>query len=526
MAEGLFADCAQPLFYYFLRKTGHPQEAEDLAADVLTAYLAAQRAGRSIDHPHAWVWRVARNRYAAWAQQRRRESPVPLEDEQAAQLAAPSEPLTDAIRAEELAALRREMAFIRREHRMLIVAHYIRGERLADIAAEWGVPIGTVKARLSRCRTKIREGMDMARNFGPRSYNPENMDFATSGNQPTGLPGSAMKRRLAVNILLEASENPSTIEELSMALGVAAPYMEDEVNALVQATLLKPVGERYVTDFYIMSFETASRLRRAMQEQVGMHAAPVKAIAADVLPLLREIAPDTAHQTASELRWWLLPWVYEVALFGEPRYISSWPERPCGPKETWGIVGYEQTSSPDWGFWFMGRIASSVRGGKAGMYRYDHPCEALWERVGEMDALQAELLLSLKREGRDLSTLTATERPIWQSMEGRYAHAAEGRPVLDVILLTAEGKQRLREAITGHPDFPALQVAVTAAFDRLMALLEPAMSPWTKAQQPYVASQELLNMRMIVLHACLADGTLTIPDKPEKSAIGIWLEMA
>ncbi len=522
----VLTDCAQPLFYFFLRKTGRPADAEDLTSDVLTACIAAQKAGTPIAHPHAWVWQVARNRYAAWAKhQARREVPMAPEDAELAELASETDLVAAAVHADELATLRRELAFIRRAHREIIVAHYIHGEPIRDIAAHLELPIGTVKARLSRCRTKIREGMDMAREFGPRSYNPENMDFVTSGCQPSELPNSVMMRRLPVNILLEASENPSTIEELAMALGVAAPYMEDEVRILLDATLLKRVGERYVTDFYIMPRETSIVLRRTLREEVPAHTAAVTAIAADVLPLLRRISSDVAHWSDSDLLWWLLPWVHETALFREPRYISDLPERACGPNETWGIVGFETLNDPTMELCFMSRGARSHVGGLSGIYSYEHECEAMWWRIGELGPQPAQLLLSLLHGERCLSGLNAAERSIWQQVEGRYAHEADGRAVMDIIVLTDAGKQALNEAIMAHPAYPKLAQAVTAIFDRLTSILRLRMSETLLPQLEYVASNELLNLRMMVLNDCLHDGLLTLPKTPEKSTIGIWLEL-
>ncbi len=526
MKDSLIRNCAQPLFYYFLRKTGRPAEAEDLASDVLTAWLMACRAGRRIEHPYAWVWQVARRRYAAWSvTNRRQDIPLDPEDDALTTLTAPTDLVSAAVHTDDLSLLRRELAFIRREHRELIVAHYIRDERISDIAARLDLPPGTVKARLSRCRARIREGMQMAREFGPRSYNPENMDFVTSGHQPTDLPNSAMRRRLPINILLEASENPSTIEDLSMALGVAAPYMEDEVRDLVQATLLKRVGERYVTDFYIMPADTARNLRLALRQEAPKHTAAVKAIAADTLPLLRRICPDVSHWSDSDLLWWLLPWVHEAALFREPRYTSDRPERLCGPGETWGIVGFEELGDPALEQCFMGRDTSECIGGLAGIYSYDHPCNALWRRSGPMNRAQATLLLSLLHGERRLDGLTAAEQDTWQTLDGRYAHAGDGRAVMDIIVLTEAGKKELEAAILSHPVFPTLQQAATAAFERLCALLKPNMSATLLPQLEYVASNELLNLRMMVLNDCLAEGLLTLPEHPETSTIGIWLEL-
>ncbi len=525
MPETALTPYAEPLFYFFLRKTGDPHFAEDLAADVLLVYLSALKKGTVITQPHAWVWQVARRRYAAWAEEKHRRIRQEASAEEGENVPAPENPLDTLLHREDAQLLRRELAFIRREYRELIVAYYIQDRSVRDIARSLRLPENTVKTRLRRCRAKIREGMDMAREFGPRSYNPEKMDFVTSGNHPTNLPERVMGRRLPLNILLEASENPSTIEELAMALGVAAPYMEEEVRILVDATLLQPVGDRYVTSFFIMSSRTASRLRRMLREQAPIHTGLVREIAMDVLPLLQEICPAMAGRPDSDLLWWLLPHVHEEALFREPRYLSDLPERSCGPHETWGIVGFEQTDSPDWEPCFMGRNTSGVLGGLSGLYNYDHPCEEMWRRAGWMADSEAALLLSLLRENRSLSGLSAMEQEIWQRIEGRYAHAEGDRAVPDIIVLSEEGQRVLENAVLGHPRFPALQAATAEAFDGLTALLEGEMSGTLRPQLDYVVSNELLNLRMMVLNDCLGEGLLTLPEHPGMSTIGIWLEL-
>ncbi len=505
---------AQPLFYFFLRKTGDADAAHDLTQDVLLSALASPR---PIHHLHGWVWQVARRRYAAWVDGKRRAS---ASLDEGTPDAADLE--DDLVRRDDLALLRRELAFIRRDHRELIVAHYLQDEPLHAIALRLRLPLGTVKARLHRVRQKLREGMDMTRTFGKRSYDPETMDFVTSGNQPTGLPGRAMARKLPLNILLEASENPSTLEELSMALGVASPYMEEEVRLLTDATLLKQVGGKYVTDFYIMDGDTQKLLRKTLRQGAHRHTQAVKAIAADVLPMLSARFP---HLPSGDLLWWLLPHVHEEALFSHPTYVCDLPERTCGTGETWGILGFEQVPDPDWAPCFLGRSADGVPGGLSCIYNYDHPCEAMWERTGQMDALQAALLLALTAGARPLSTMTAAEQTTWAAIKGRYAHAEGDQAIPDVLALTQKDLSSLTTAIRAHPAFEALTAAVQADFAHMISLLSERSSPILHAQLNYVASHEVLNLRMMVLHDCLKDGTLALPDHPETSAIGIWLEV-
>jgi len=134
------------------------------------------------------------------------------------------------------------------------------------------------------------------------------------------------------------------------------------------------------------------------------------------------------------------------------------------------------------------------------------------------------LLLSLARGEATLSSLSAEDRVTWQSLEGRYAHAEGDRAVPHMILLTADGARSLRQAITAHPAFSGLQAAATRAFDHLSAYLKGQMSDTLLPQLNFVTSNEYLSLRMMVLNDCSAQGLLTLPEHPETSTIGLWLE--
>lgn len=510
----------------FLRKTSDPTIAEDLAADVLLSALTTLREGRAITHLHAWVWQVARHRYAAWAAQKRHRRENEAAPDEVDSIPSPGDPLDDTLRQEDMSLLRRELAFIRREHRELIVAFYIEDRRIQDIAHHLHLPDGTVKARLHRVRKKLKEGMQMAREFGPRSYNPENMDFVTSGNMPSGLPGCAMRRSLPRNILLEAGDNPSTVEELAMALGVAVPYMEEEVRLLADATLLKKQGDRYVTDFYIMDGETQKHLRKTLRVDSEGRTKAVRRIARDMLPVVREIHPDNARFTDNALLWWLLPHVHEIALFADPHYISEFPARNCGEHETWGVTGFEKVEDPDWELCWLSRSLNVHDGNAAGIYKYDHADGRMWDRTGQLcDMQQIMLLGSILRGNRPLSSLTDTEKSTWRHIDGRFAHAEGDHIVADIVVLPRTGMDTLEAAVHQHPCYPALEAAVSADFTRLLTVLRAIPSAVLQEQLHYVASNEICNSRMMVINDCLADGTLRLPAKPETSTVGMWIEL-
>ena len=58
------------LFYFCLRKTGDHVEAEDLTQDIALNVVTALNRGRVPESFGAWIWQIARNRYAAWAKEK------------------------------------------------------------------------------------------------------------------------------------------------------------------------------------------------------------------------------------------------------------------------------------------------------------------------------------------------------------------------------------------------------------------------------------------------------------------------
>lgn len=264
----------ETLFYFCLRKTSSADEAAELSQDIALAALDALHRGAKIDHMPGWFWRIARNRYAHWADRRHKSrGSIAESDITAYEIADSDGDLSDAmVRAEELSILRRELAFVRREYREILVAYYLENRPIRDIASSLSLSVNAVQQRLSRARKIVKEGMDMAREFGVRSYQPENVNFTMNGRRgKNGQPWTILTHLLYKNIFLELSGNPETAEEVSIALGVALPYMEDELAFLVREQLVKKVGERYETDFPIVSREE----QRALHEKSLAIAGPL-----------------------------------------------------------------------------------------------------------------------------------------------------------------------------------------------------------------------------------------------------------
>ena len=178
------------LFYFCLKKTGNSFEAENLTSDILLNIITSLERGNEPDNFEAWVWGIARNRYSVWAKNKHNQNEVfvgsDVSDYEILDNTANTE--NKVIDSEDLNLLRRELAFVSSEYRNIVVTYYIEDRKIKDIAVSLKLPESTVKSKLFRARKILKEGMNMSREFGIRSYKPENVDFAASGCQPSGLP--------------------------------------------------------------------------------------------------------------------------------------------------------------------------------------------------------------------------------------------------------------------------------------------------------------------------------------------------
>ncbi len=342
----------QKIFYFCLKKTGNGYEAEDLTQDIALNIFQALSRGTIPTSFSGWVWQIARNRYSAWADKKHRHTDsVTGSDIGDYEIEDDSENVLDEmLHREQLALLRRELAFIRSDYRDIVVAYYIKDRSVRDISASLSLTEDTVKQRLRRARIILKEGMDMAREFGKRSYNPEQVAFVMNGRDgKKGQPWSIIKHLLYKNIFLETHDNPETAEELSLELGVALPYMESELEFLVEEQLLKKEGNKYQTNFPIISKEE-------QKKEFDINKRIQKSLTDKICELIDTyIGEDGAKVNYGYVGYEAAKWTLIVRTFDWMQWSAqkddehneykngSYPERPDGG--AWTLTGFEMT---DW----------------------------------------------------------------------------------------------------------------------------------------------------------------------------------
>ena len=531
LAEEYARDYMGKIFYYCLRKTGDSHEAEDLASDITLQILTALHEGVEILNFPAWVWQIARNRYALWAKTNRRrgenESFIDPDDPETENLlTAGGYNTTPSVaeayaRDEEMAVLRRELVFLGREYREIVVAYYIEDRSVGDIARALGQPEGTVKSRLFRSRNLLKEGMKMAREFGPKSYKPEEVRFVSSGSQASGLPFSAVQRTLPKNILLEASNNPSTIEELSVAVGVSMPYMEEEVAELEHDQLLKKVGNRYITNFFIESHSLQTEIRNELLRMTHNWVARYDHILSDAVRLFREGCFVPADMTDSDMKWQIALSLVDFYALHCDGYTMEFPVKHTHPGDSWGFIGFEGNGVE--GDWFVGLNGYGFDE-HTSFLTYDIHKWNMRRRAAVPEGDAIALVGDLIRKGRSIETLTDAEKRLWDTVNGYIVHADEnGRVIPDVITFHRGEETAIFEKLMAHPEHAALQADMQMVFDRIQALLRREGHAILEDQLPFCTSAHLWQPRAMLLDALVDNGILTVPADPDRSTVAMAL---
>ena len=340
----------EKLFYFCLKKTGSHIEAENLTQDIALQIITALNKGTIPTSFSAWVWQIARNRYSVWAKvKHNRNESVTGSDISDYEIEDESESILDEmIHTEQMALLRRELAFIKSDYRNIVVAYYIENKTVREIAESLSLSTNTVKSRLLRAREILKEGMDMAREFGKLSYKPEDIAFVMNGMVgKSGEPWNHISRSLCKNILLAAYRTPSTAQELAIEVGCALPYMEEELSVLVEATLMKKNGNRYETNIFIVSVEAQEKIYAHLS---GITSELTKAVIAameyetkwknDNYPKWHE-----GYQPFEDMKWALL--------MTEADAVSSYTLKPFNKKASdfSNIGSWGHTVRPNGGEW-------------------------------------------------------------------------------------------------------------------------------------------------------------------------------
>ncbi len=503
LQERFAKEYPEKLFYFCLKRTGDPHEAEDLASDVTLHVLTALGRGVQPEHFSAWVWQIAHNRYCAWAKEKRRRADA-LAPAQApgfpdgeADLSDPEPtPEETLLHAEALRLLRRELAFTSADYRHIVVAYYFDGVRLSEIADRLGLPDGTVRSKLHRARNLLKEGMEMERTFGKRSYQPTEVSFYASGNQPSGLPWRAIQRKIPKNILCEANNNPCTLEELAIELGVALPYIEEETQLLLDAELMRKTEDgKLLTNFLILSKDVQEACNELCCTFAEQQYETLWTLAGESARLAEELNVPFGTYPPEDVQMYFAKRTYQKLLlksFSIPVY-----HRADGGN--WGVIGFEYGASCRLPGVTFNNNCTSYSSEKVPYVHWDgHQASNWMEKVFCQTRYTQDVpnnyclpLLRAVADGTDPASFGDVEREQVEPLlrQGFLARREDGSLFVDAIVIREEQFRRLEHALLEQPAYASLTKAAAELADGIRNVLLPVAGKYFRDELDYYAWQ-------------------------------------
>jgi RNA polymerase sigma-70 factor, ECF subfamily len=148
------------------RMLGRPEDAADATQDAFITAMRKLEGFRGASTFTTWMHRVTVN--LCYDALRKRSREVPVEEQEEADVAAPSDLAEESATAIDV---QRALLHVPEEFRAVLVLHDVQGVPYEAIAEVLGVPIGTVKSRLHRGRVALARAVRGEQRSGSRASN-------------------------------------------------------------------------------------------------------------------------------------------------------------------------------------------------------------------------------------------------------------------------------------------------------------------------------------------------------------------
>lgn len=273
----------------------NPTEAEDLTHDTILQAMLQLRQGVEVTNMKAWLYGIMKNTHAMNLRKKYRMPTVSINGMDFASRSSEIDAMMEQEeKTEEARKIRREIAYLSRMYRDIIVNYYFHGKSVEEIARSMGIPEGTVKSRLFNGREKLKKGytkmaiQQSGLHLNTQYMQPKELNIYNSGviNAPFK---RVMGNLMLQNVLLAAYEKPVTPEEIAHRMGIPTAYIEDAAETLLNVEMLKQEGGKVSTAIVIFSIEDRYRFIEGKRVFVDLNYGTVAGILEKSLGKLREM---------------------------------------------------------------------------------------------------------------------------------------------------------------------------------------------------------------------------------------------
>ena len=267
-------DLLNKLFGFCYARTNDSYEAEELCSDIIYALVKAANSKGEIESIYPFIWRVARNVYADFSNNRRKRADTIYEGNPDDILLNVAEEDTSDNSDELLLSVYRRIAFLTKAYREVMVMFYIDGLSTAKIAKQQGTSETAIRQRLYSARKKIKSEVEEMSETHNKPVSLDDINFVIwgTGSPGWGDPRDGFCRKFSNHVIWLCRKKPMSASEIAEVLNVPTVYVEEELEILTNGAngeygfLRRLDNGKYVINFVLFEKEVFEKANTIYME--------------------------------------------------------------------------------------------------------------------------------------------------------------------------------------------------------------------------------------------------------------------
>ncbi len=266
----------EKIFGFCYVRTNDSYEAQELCSDIVFALVKTANTEGDVHNPYPFIWRIARNVYADFSRERKRREDTFYRGDPQELLPFIAQEEDEADSEELLHAVYRQIAFLTKAYREVMILYYLDGLSTSRIASIENISETAVRQRLFTARKKIRSEVEKMEDTNRKPVALDNINFVIwgTGNPGWGDPIDTCTRQFSKHIVWLCRQKPMTAAEIAHKLNVPTLYVEEELEILTRGTngqygfLRQLENGRYAINIVLFDREDMAKGNEIYMEQM------------------------------------------------------------------------------------------------------------------------------------------------------------------------------------------------------------------------------------------------------------------
>lgn len=217
----------EELFGFCYTRTKDSYEAEELCSDIVFALIKAACSNGEIENLYPFIWKVARNVYADFSDRRRKHTDMFYEGDSETVLPFIADEEDNDQSEELLDAVYRQIAFLTKAYREVMILFYLDGLSTAEIAVRQNISETAVRQRLFSARKRIKSEVKEMTETYPKPVVLDRINYVIwgEGNPCGNDPRTVCTRQFSKHVVYMCYKHKDNEEQY-----LTFPYLNRKID--------------------------------------------------------------------------------------------------------------------------------------------------------------------------------------------------------------------------------------------------------------------------------------------------------